>query len=75
MKSLIEELREVPDTGFAGLAWRAKVHIESLESQIQVLKNANSTLLMAIREYEDENKHFPKTKLEDITNLKQEDGE
>lgn len=63
MKSLIDELREVPDTGFAGLAWRAKVHIESLESQIEVLKNANSTLLTAIYAYEDTN------------NLKQKDGE
>ena len=75
MKTLIEELREVPDTGFAGLAWRAKVHIESLESQIQVLKNANSTLLMAIREYEEENNHLPKTKVKDFYNLNQEDGE
>lgn len=63
MKSLIDELREVPDTGFAGLAWRAKVHIESLESQIEVLKSANSTLLTAIYAYEDTN------------NLKQKDGE
>ena len=63
MKTLIEELREVPDTGFAGLAWRAKVHIESLESQIEVLKSANSTLLTAIYAYEDTN------------NLKQKDGE
>jgi hypothetical protein len=63
MKSLIDELREVPDTGFAGLAWRAKVHIESLESQIEVLKSANSTLLTAIYAYEDTN------------NLKQENGE
>lgn len=75
MKTLIEELREVPDTGFAGLAWRAKVHIESLESQIQVLKNANSTLLTAIREYENENKHSPNLRIKDITNLKQENGE
>lgn len=63
MKTLIEELREVPDTGFAGLAWRAKVHIESLESQIRILKSANSTLLTAIYAYEDAN------------NLKQENGE
>ena len=63
MKTIIEELREVPDNGFAGLAWRAKVHIESLESQIQVLKSANSTLLTAIYAYEDTN------------NLKQENGE
>lgn len=63
MKTLIEELREVPDTGFAGLAWRAKVHIESLESQIEVLKSANSTLLTAIYAYEDTN------------NLKKKDGE
>jgi len=75
MKTIIEQLKEVPDTGFAGLAWRAKVHIESLESQIQVLKNANSTLLTAIYAYEDQNNHLPKARVKDFYNLKQEDGE
>ena len=39
MKTLTQRLAEVEDNGFASLAWLAKVHIENLEEEIEILKN------------------------------------
>ena len=55
MKPIKEELAEVPDLGFAGLAWRAKVHIESLEKEIEFLKDEINSLTLSMSEEQTKN--------------------
>jgi len=39
MKTLTQRLSEVEDNGFASLAWMAKIQIERLEDEVEILKN------------------------------------